>query len=160
MFSVAVKINVRDTGHIDSTYSTYKQYYEDGLKGWPESLGDAFAEASKFKPRSGQQSDVARANAFAMRGRGGGRGRGRGRYPGRGRGGQSNYGESSGVPTGGPSDYGTRKGSCHTCGEEGHYSFECAKNNNNNNMNNNNKNIMKMGASSAPSEPSAYGKGK
>jgi hypothetical protein len=46
----------------------------------------------------------------------------------------------------GPSEYGTRKGSCHTLsGEEGHYSFEC--------------NVMKLGATSAQSEPSAYGKG-
>jgi uncharacterized membrane protein YgcG len=148
-----VQLGLKFTVGLNSSYSAYKQYYEDGLKGWPESLGEAFSEASKFRPRAGQQTDAAKANAFAMRGRGGSRGRGRGRYPGRGRGGHSGSGESSGVPTGGPSEYGTRKGSCHTCGEEGLYSFECGKNNNN-------KNIMKMGATSAPSEPSAYGKGK
>lgn len=65
---------------LNSTYATYKHYYEDGLKNWPGSIAEAFAEASKFKPMSGQQADVARANAFTMRGRGGGRGRGRGRY--------------------------------------------------------------------------------
>ena len=89
---------------------------------------DAFSEAAKFRPRtagSGNPGDVGRANAFAMRGRG--RGRGRGRNSGRGR---SNdirsgvYGESTGSTSGGPSECGTRKGACHTCGESGHYSFE------------------------------------
>jgi Zinc knuckle len=35
------------------------------------------------------------------------------------------YGESVGSTSGGPSEYDTRKGACHTCGETGHYSFEC-----------------------------------
>ena len=62
-----------------------------------------------------------------------------------------NGGESTGVPTGGPSEYGTRKGSCHTCGEEGHFAFECKGKG---------SSVMKLGATSAQSEPSAYGKGK
>ena len=137
---------------LNSSYWAYKQYYEDGLKDWPGTLPDAFYEASKFKPRSGNQGEGGRANAFAMRGRG--RGRGRGRNPGRGR--YSSHtggaqGDSTGVPTGGPSEYGTRKGSCHACGEEGHYSYECKGKG---------SSVMKLGATSAQSEPSAYGKGK
>ena len=72
-----VQLGFKFTMGLNSTYSAYKQYYEDGLKAWPGSLPEAFSAASKFKPRSGQQADAARANAFAMRGRGGGKGRGR-----------------------------------------------------------------------------------
>jgi Zinc knuckle len=92
---------------------------------------DAFSEASKFRPRtagSGNPGDIGRANAFAIRGRGRGRGRGHGRSIGSGRTSESRsgaYGESVGSTSGGPSEYGTRKGACHTCGETGHYSFEC-----------------------------------
>jgi hypothetical protein len=68
-----VQLALRFTIGLYSFYSAYKQYYEDGLKDWPESLVDAFSEASNFRPRtlgSGNPSDVGRANAFAMRGRG------------------------------------------------------------------------------------------
>jgi uncharacterized membrane protein YgcG len=124
-----VQLALRFTIGLNSSYSAYKQYYEDGLKDWPESLVDAFSEASKFRPRtagSGNPGDVGWANAFAMRGRG--RGRGRGRNSGRGRSGENRsgaYEESAGSTSGGPSEYGTLKGVCHTSGESGHYSFEC-----------------------------------
>jgi hypothetical protein len=65
-----VQLGLKFTMGLHSTYV--------GLTDWPASLPEAFPEASKFKPRSGQAADVARANAFAMRGRGGGRGRSRG----------------------------------------------------------------------------------
>jgi hypothetical protein len=64
---------------LNSSYAAYKQYYEDGLKNWSETLSDAFTEAAKYKPRatgSGNPSDMGCANAFTMRGRGKGRGRG------------------------------------------------------------------------------------
>jgi hypothetical protein len=122
-----VQLALRFTIGLNSSYSAYKQCYDDGLKDWPESLVDEFSEASKFRPRTaGSGNPVGRANAFAMRGRG--RGRGRGRNTGRGRSGENRsgtYGESAGSTSGGPSEYGTRKGACHTCGESGHYSFEC-----------------------------------
>ena len=79
-----VQMGLKFTMGLNSSYAAYKQYYEDGLKTWPVNLPDAFSEASKFRPRTGNQREVGRANAFKMRGRG--RGRGRGRYPGRGRG--------------------------------------------------------------------------
>ena len=136
-----------------SSYSGCKQYHEDGLKDWPANPADAFSKASKFKLRSGQLGDGGRVNAFTMRGRG--HGRGHGRYPGRGRG--SQFGGASGTEymggaSEGPSEYSTLKGSCHTSCEEGHYSFECKGKNND-------SNVMKLGATSAQSEPSAYGKG-
>ena len=151
-----VQLALRFTIGLNSSYSAYKQYYEDGLKDWPQSLVDAFSEAAKFKPRtagSGNPDDVGRANAFAMRGRG--RGRGRGRSSGRGRNSDNRrgeYGELTGSTSGGPSEYGTRKGACHTCGESGHYSFECKAGNNVNNS--------KAGASTAQSDSSGHGKGK
>jgi hypothetical protein len=141
---------------LNSSYSAYKQYYEDGLKDWPENLSDALTEAAKYKPRtagSGNPNDMGRANAFAMRGRG--RGRGRGKQSGRGyssdnRGGS--YGDTSGTHTGGQSEYGTRKGDCHTCGERGHYSFECRAKDTHGGR--------KMGAGGAQLEPSNHRKGK
>ena len=151
-----VQLALRFTIGLNSSYHAYKQYYEDGLKDWPENLTDAFSEAAKFRPRaagSGSSGDVGRANAFAMRGRG--RGRGRGRYSGRGRGGDSrsgSYGESTGSTSGGPSEYGTRKGTCHACGESGHYSFECRASDSGQNS--------KTGAGTAQSDSSGHGKGK
>jgi hypothetical protein len=69
---------------LNSTDNVYKQYYEDSLKPWPESIFEAYQEASKFKPKREDHnaSGPGRANAFAMSGRG--RGRNRGRHGGRG----------------------------------------------------------------------------
>lgn len=112
---------------LSADYSTFKQYYEDSVKPWPETVSEAFFEASKFKPRSGGQffDGAGRANAFAMRGRFGGRGRegrgGRGRAGGQRTGSAGQTREQSSAAT----TYGTRKGECHHCGEEGHYSYEC-----------------------------------
>jgi Zinc knuckle len=151
-----VQLALRFTIGLNSSYSAYKQYYEDGLKDWPENLVDAFSEAATFRPRtagSGNPGDVSRANAFAMRGRG--RGRGRGRNAGRGRTNDNRsgvYGESTGSTSGGPSEYGTRKGACHTCGESGHYSFECKASDSGNNA--------KAGASAAQLDSSGHSKGK
>jgi hypothetical protein len=67
---LGVQLALRFTTGLNSFYSPYKQYYEDGLKDWPESLVDAFSEASKFRPRtvgSGNPGDVGPANAFAIR---------------------------------------------------------------------------------------------
>jgi Zinc knuckle len=151
-----VQLGLKFTEGLNNSYSVYKQYHEDGIKAWPQTLSDAFAEASKFAVRRGHvgnPSDVGRANAFAMRGRG--RGRGAGRYSGRGRGRDSRGGSSgqyTGSTSGGPSEYGTRKGACHTCGESGHYSFECKASENGNNA--------KAGASTVLSDSSGHGKGK
>jgi hypothetical protein len=153
-----VQLSLKFTMGLNSSYAAYKQYYEDGLKEWPESVPDAFSEASKFKPRSagsGNPGDVGRANAFAMRGRG--NGRGRGRFSGRGRGADNrgaHTGDTSGTGshTGGQSEYGTRKGECHTCGEQGHYSFECRAKDTSGGH--------RTGAGSASHEPSGHGKGK
>jgi hypothetical protein len=46
-----VQLALRFTIGLNSSYSAYKQYYEDGLKDWPENLIDAFSEAAKFRPR-------------------------------------------------------------------------------------------------------------
>jgi hypothetical protein len=151
-----IQLALKFTMGLNSSYAAYKQYYEDGLKDWPENLSDALTEAAKYKPRTAgsvNPNDMGRANAFAMRGRG--RGRGRGRQSGRGyssdnRGGS--YGDTSGTHTGGQSDYGTRKGDCHTCGEHGHYSFECRAKDT--------QGGQKMGAGGAQLEPSNHGKGK
>jgi hypothetical protein len=147
-----LQLALKFTMGLNSSYSAYKQYYEDGLKNWPENLSDALTEASKYKPRgigSGNPSDMGRANAFTMRGRG--RGRGRGRLSGRGRGADAR-GASSGDYSGTQSEYGTRKGECHTCGEQGHYSFECRAKDT--------QGGQKMGAGGAQLEPSNHGKGK
>jgi Zinc knuckle len=88
-----------------------------------------------------------------MRGRG--RGRGRGRNSGRGRSNDNRsgvYGQSTGSTSGGPSEYGTLKGACHTCGESGHYSFECKASDSGSNA--------KAGASTAQSDTSSHVKGK
>lgn len=121
---------------LNSSYAGHKQYFEDAVKQWPESVDQAFLEASKYKPKkdgydNDYQGGLGRANAFAMRGRGRGRG-------GRGRGGRDGaYGRySSGrgyrppvdLPISEPGSsttYGTRKGNCNSCGEAGHYSYEC-----------------------------------
>jgi hypothetical protein len=90
-----------------------------------------------------------------MSGRGRGRGRGRGSSIGSGRMSDSRsgaYGESAGSTSGGPSEYGTRKGACHTCGESGHYSFERKPSENGNNA--------KAGANTVQSDSSGRGKGK
>jgi hypothetical protein len=152
-----VQLALKFTMGLNSSYGPYKQYYEDGLKDWPQTVPDAFAEASKFKPRSagsGNPGDGGRANAFAMRGRGGGRARGR--YSGRGRGGDNRGAHGAdlsgtGGASGGQSEYGTRKGECHTCGEQGHYSFECRAKDA--------SGSSKSGLSGTH-EPSGYGKGK
>jgi hypothetical protein len=139
---------------LNSSYSAYKQYYEDGLKSWPKNLSDALTGAAKYKSRgigSGNPSDMGCANAFTMRGRG--RGRGRGRFLGRGRSADSRAGSSgdySGTHSGTQSEYGTRKGECHTCGEQGHYSFECRARDT--------QGGQKMGAGGAQLEPSNHGK--
>jgi hypothetical protein len=153
-----VQLALKFTLGLNSSFNAYKQYYEDGLKDWPESLVDAFSEASKFRPRtagSGNPGDIGRANAFAMRGRGRGRGRGLGRSLGSGRTSEIRsgaYGESVGSTSGGPSEYGTRKGACHTCGETGHYAFECRASDSGQNS--------KTGARTAQSDSSGHGKGK
>lgn len=129
-FQLALKF----TMGLNSTYSVYKQYYEDSIKEWPDNLENAFFEASKFMPRTTQPhySDGAgRAHAFAMRGRGRGRStqRGGGRHGTQGRHlagrGYTAPEDSSGSEPGGQSVYGTRKGNCHACGGAGHYSYEC-----------------------------------
>jgi hypothetical protein len=149
-----IQLALKCTMGLNSSYAAYKQYYEDGIKNWPETLSDAITEAAKYKPRatgSGNPSDMGRANAFTIRGRG--KGRGRGRHSGRGRGADNRAGSSeeySGMHSGTQSEYGTRKGECHTCGEQGHYSFECGA-----------KDIQggqKMGAGGAQLEPSSHGK--
>jgi hypothetical protein len=150
-----VQLALKFTMGLNSSYSEYKQYYEDGLKSWPENLSDALTEAAKYKPRgigSGNPNDMGRANAFTMRGRG--KGRGRGRFSGRGRGTDSragSLGDYTGTHSGTQSEYGTRKGDCHTCGE-GHYSFECRAKDT--------QGGQKMGAGDAQLEPSNHGKGK
>jgi Zinc knuckle len=148
-----VQLALRFTIGLNSTYTPYKEYYEDGLKDLTESLVDAYSEASKFRPRtagSGNPGDIGRANAFAMRGRGRGRGRGRSGRTSEIRSGA--YGESAGSTSGGPSEYGTRKGACHTCGESGHYSFECKANESGNNA--------KGGTNTVHSDSSGRSKGK
>jgi hypothetical protein len=80
-----IQLALKFTMGLNSSYAAYKQYYEDGLKDWPETLSDGLTEAAKYEPRtvgSGNPNDMGCANAFAMRGRG--RGRGRGRQSGRG----------------------------------------------------------------------------
>lgn len=116
---------------LNSTYNIYKQYFEDSLKPWPESIFEAYQEASKFKPKREDYNSggPGRANAFAMRGRGGrGRDRGRGRYSGRGHDGRgrnhSSQDNTANQPVG-PSEYGTRAGECYHCGEAGHHKWEC-----------------------------------
>jgi hypothetical protein len=130
-----VQLALKFTNGLNDSYSVY---YHDSVKEWPLTLADAFHETSKFVPRRGDMAaEVGAAgyiNAFLMRGRGRGRGRVRGcrnpggRDSGRGRhqpqrdavdGTWRNYG--------GDTEFGTRKGDCRTCGETGHYSFECPK---------------------------------
>jgi hypothetical protein len=68
---------------LNSSYAGHKQYFEDAVKPWPESVEQAFLEASKFRlKREGYDNKynggLGRANAFTTRGRGRGRsGRGR-----------------------------------------------------------------------------------
>jgi hypothetical protein len=40
-----VQLALRFTIGLNSSYSAYKQYYEEGLKDWLENLVDAFSEA-------------------------------------------------------------------------------------------------------------------
>jgi hypothetical protein len=149
-----IQLTLKFTMGLNSSYAAYKQYYEDSLKSWPETLSGALTEAAKYKPRatgSRNPNDMGRANAFAMRGRVRGRGRQSGRgYASENRGGS--YGDSSGAHPGGQSEYGTRKGDCHTCGERGNYSFECRAKDT--------QGGQKMGAGGAQLEPSSHGKGK
>jgi hypothetical protein len=151
-----VQLALKFTDGLNNSYAVHKQYHEDGIKAWPQSLSDAFAEASKFAVRRGNYGnpvDAGRANAFAMRGRG--RGRGRGHGYGRGRGsatGAWSITQSNVAPSETQSEYGTRKGDCHTCGERGHYSHECRAKDT--------QGGQKMGAGGAQLEPSSHGKGK
>jgi hypothetical protein len=121
---------------LNSSYAGHKQYFEDAVKPWPESVEQAFLEASKFRlKREGYDNKynggLGRANAFATRGRGrgssgcgrGSRDDGQGRYtPGRG---NRPPRDSPSSEPGSSSTYGPRKGNCNTCGEAGHYSYEC-----------------------------------
>jgi hypothetical protein len=84
-----------------------------------------------------------------------GRGRGKGRFSGRGCSSNSTAGTSgdySRNSAGTKSEYGTRKGDCHNCGEPGHCSFECRARDT--------RGGQKMGAGGAQLEPSIHGKGK
>jgi hypothetical protein len=124
------QLGLKFTMGLNSSYAVYKQYYEDSIKEWPDSLESAFFQASKFMPRTTPSSyteGAGRSNTFATRGRYGGRSRGGGRNGGRGReGSQGRYsaGRTRDVSPA-ASTYGTRKGECHHCGVEGHYSYEC-----------------------------------
>jgi Zinc knuckle len=133
-----VQLALKFTNGLNDSYNVYKQYYNDSVRAWPLTLADAFHEASKFIPRRGElaidHGAHGHINAFAMRGRGRGRGRGgripggrdsgRGRYqPGRGHQPQRDNNDSTWRNS--ETEYGTRKGECRTCGETGHYSFEC-----------------------------------
>ena len=137
-----IQLALKFTNGLNDSYSVYKQYYHDSVKEWPLTLADAFHEASKFVPRRGDMAaEIGAAgyiNAFLMRGRGRGRGRGgrnpggrdsgRGRHqPGRGHQPQRDAVDSTWRTYGGDAEFGTRKGDCRTCGETGHYSFECPK---------------------------------
>jgi hypothetical protein len=59
-----IQLALKFTMGLNSSYAACKQYYEDGLKSWPENLSDALTEAAKYKPRgtgSGNPIDVGRA---------------------------------------------------------------------------------------------------
>jgi hypothetical protein len=110
-----VQQGLKFTVGLNSTYSEYKQYYEDGLKDWPRSLGDAFSEAPSssrgpdnnwmlrgqmLSPCEGKAAVEVEAVDATL-------GEGAAVSP------DTGDTESSGVPTSGPSEYGTRKGSCY-----------------------------------------------
>ena len=113
------------------------------MKEWPQSLDDAYTSATKFIPKQRQYGGVnagaERANAFAMRpGKVNGANRGHEsksapnakflRYEksdGEADSKQSTHVAAAATSPGSKKPY--RKGTCHNCGELGHYSYACTE---------------------------------
>ena len=56
---------------LSSEYASYQQYFRDSLREWPDSLENAFVDASKFTPlKYSQKSPTSDSQIFSMNGRG------------------------------------------------------------------------------------------
>ena len=117
---------VRSIFGLSSEYTSYQQYFRDSLREWPNSLENAFVDASKFTPvKYSHKSDTSDSQIFSMNGRG----RGRGKYKGRGRG---DFPAAAAATAAAASElpytvYGGRKGNCDYCKQPGHCQNECKK---------------------------------
>ena len=100
------------------------------LREWPNSLENAFVDASKFTPlKYSQKSPTSDSQIFSMNGRGWVRskykGRGRSDFP-------AAAATGTATATAAASElpytvYGGRKGNCNYCKQPGHYKNECKK---------------------------------
>ena len=130
---------------LNHLYEEHKNFFINGVKPWPQSLDDAYTSATKYIPKQRQQGGAnaaaERANAFVMRhGKGGGGNRGGGhesksapnakfvRYDKAD--GEADSKHSAYVAAAAPSPGNkkfSKKGTCHNCGEPGHYSYACTE---------------------------------
>ena len=114
---------------LNSDYADYVRPMKVGLRRWPFTPDDAYAEAARCVPSRGdaeQYGPNARGRNTPTRG---GRGGGRTGQQGEGRSGQQRASSASSFyenrPAAAATRYGSRPGQCHACGVEGHHSFEC-----------------------------------
>ena len=102
---------------LNSGYKQFVEYYEHGIKDWPDSLDEAYLEMAKVTPRKPAGTGPPnQSNIFAVKTAGGEKsvGREKGKSTG-------DAGKGKGARPG----YGTRPGICNSCKEPGHYAYEC-----------------------------------
>ena len=134
---------------LNSNFSDYILNFKTKVRAWPQTMGDANADAANYlmsrpitngNPPAGEKRNMFAANRGGRAGSGGRGGRGRlggeksesetKGYERKGRAGTP-YRERDVSPHGDNTvsvqEYGTRYGRCNHCNEEGHYAYECRK---------------------------------
>ena len=120
---------------LNSNYSDYILMFKTKVREWPQTMGDANADAANYlmaRPGpTGNPAQHEKRNVFAASR--GGRAGGRGGRGGKGRNSDTEPDSKTRASTphrereesGTVQEYGTRYGKCNKCNEEGHYAYEC-----------------------------------